>query len=99
MVASKIDGTKPDHFVVDELDCLTRIYTKEQLETLWESTMSTVEDYFKNYKPYIVYFGVNDGVPVYQINGDDKLFYITGREGAEEAQKVLCKAVERYINK
>lgn len=95
-MGNKIDGTKPNLYIVDELDYLKRLYTKEQFEELWESLKPKINDLFKNYKPYIVALGVVDGVELYQVNGDNNFFYITGRAGAEEAVKALRKAAEEY---
>ena len=99
-LVEKIDGTKAPHsFVVDELDYLKRIYTKEQLQILdpwlWKDVLPTI----KNIKPYIVYLGNVDGVELYQVNGDATLSYITGRNGAMEADRLLRKAAEEYGNK
>ena len=95
----KINGTKSPHiFVVDELDYLKRLYTKEQIEKLWKDVMPKTSDLFKNYKPYIVAVGTVGGVELYQVNGDDNFFYITDRAGAEEADKALRKAAIEYEN-
>ena len=95
-MGNKIDGTKSDLYIVDELDYLKKLYTKDQIEDLWESLKPKINDLFKNYKPYIVYLGVVDGIGLYQVNGDDNFFYVTNKAGAEEAHKALIKAAEEY---
>lgn len=96
---TKVNGTKsPNLFIGDELDFL-KIYNKEQLEKLWKSVLPDIKDVFKNYKPYIVYLGVVDGVELYQVNGDDNFTYITGRSGAQEADNALKEASKLFYDK
>ena len=95
-MSSVVNGTKPDLFVIDELDCLKRLYTREQLLKQWEEVMPKTSDLFKNYTPYIINIGFVDGVELFQVTGDNNFFYITNRAGAEQADKLLREEAMKY---
>ena len=92
-MSSVINGTKPDLHSVDELDCLLHVYTREQLLKAWEEVAPKE---FKTYIPYIMYLGSENGVDLFQVSGDNSFFYITGRDGAELAHKVLVEEAKKY---
>ena len=72
---------------------------EEHNNNIDKSLDKLLKDILKDYKPYIVKLNTSDGLELYQINGDNNLFYITGKAGAEEADRLLRKAAEQKYGK